>query len=86
MLFIGVCISSMSSISMTCPLTFELYLLTADWDIPRISATWFCFMLCFSASSLASTALTAGMTDFTATSHGIIKLFTVYSIFKGKDI
>jgi len=44
-LFMRGCISFMSLISMTCPLMCRVYLLTADWDIPRISATWFCFRL-----------------------------------------
>jgi hypothetical protein len=73
MLFIRGCISSMSSIFITCPLTCRVYLLTADCDIPRASATSFCFRLYFSTSSFAIAALIAGMTDFTAISQGIIK-------------
>lgn len=80
----GFSISSMSSISIVCPLVFLVYLLTADWVIPRISATWFCFMPYFSKSCLAINALIAGITDFTATSHGVSKIYTVLPISVGK--
>jgi hypothetical protein len=77
-------IASISSILMACPLVSLAYLLTADWDIPRIWATCFCFMSYFSKSSLAISALIAGTTAFTATSHGTIKRFPVSSISAGK--
>jgi len=57
------------------PRMFREYLLTADWDMQRISATWSCFMPCSSTSFLAMKALIAGTTDFAATSHGSIKMF-----------
>ena len=72
------CISSRSSILITCPLTPRVYLLTDDWDIPRSSATLACFRPYVSTSSFAIAAFIAGITDLTAISHGIIKqVFTV---------
>lgn len=68
------CISSMSWIFIRDPLTCRVYLLTADCDIPSISATSFCVSLRVSRSSIASVALIAGITDFTAISHGSIKV------------
>ena len=74
-MFIRGRISSMLSIFITCPLAFRVYLLTADCDIPRISATWFWLKPYVSTSSLAIVALTAGINVLTAISQGTIKLF-----------
>lgn len=68
------CMSSTSWILIRDPLTCRVYLLTADWDIPRISATSFCVNLRVSRSSIASVALIAGITDFTEISQGRIKV------------
>ncbi len=59
---------------MVVPRTFLKYLLTADWVIPRISATWVSFISCCSINVLAISDLIAGETVFTATSHGVSNL------------
>ena len=63
------------------PLSFVVYRLMADWDRPRISATCFSFIPCFSMMSLAMRAFIAGNTVLTPTSQGNSKIFTNYSIF-----
>lgn len=74
---------SMSTTRMTCPLFFLVYLLTADWDMPRILATSSCFRPWFSTNCVATNALIAGTTDFTATSHGSIKGSSLFGLFAG---
>lgn len=66
----SVCTSGTSSIVMMFPLSFVVYLLIADWDKPRISAACLSFIPCFSMIALAITALMAGKTVLTPTSHG----------------
>lgn len=75
--FMMVCISGAFSIGMVVPLTFLEYLLTADWVIPRTSATCVSFISCFSRSVFARRALIAGATVLTATSHGVSNLSPV---------
>ena len=74
-------ISSMPSIFIARPRTFLEYLLTADWETPRISAIWSWLKPC-SSSSFATNALMAGRTDFTATSHGSIKRNSLIDLFR----
>lgn len=78
------CMSSMLLIFIMYPLTCRVYLLTADWEIPRISATWFCVSWWVFSSSLASVALMAGMTVFTAISQGSINWFFTVLCYEGK--
>ena len=66
----SVCTSGTSSIVMMFPLFFVVYLLIADWDKPRISAACCSFIPCFSTRPLAISALIAGKTVLTPTSHG----------------
>jgi len=66
-------ISLISPISIKYPLTCRVYLLTADWDIPKISATRPCLKPYVCTSSVANVAFIAGTTDLTAISHGSIK-------------
>ena len=68
----------MFSVFIIYPLTCLVYLLTADWDIPRSSATWFCFRLYWFMSCFTMAAFIAGITDFTAISHGIINFSPLY--------
>ena len=66
----SVCTSGTSSIVMMFPLSFVVYLLIADWDKPRISAACLSFIPCLSTIALAISALIAGKTVLTPTSHG----------------
>ena len=75
--FMSVCTSATFSIAMVFPLTFVTYLLTADWDKPRIFAACSSFIPCFSTMVLAKRALIAGRTVLTPTSHG----WNIYSPF-----
>lgn len=54
--------------------------------MPRASATWFWFKPYVSTSSFAMAAFIAGMTDFTAISHGISKCFVSVYFVGGKGI
>jgi len=76
------CTSGTFSIVMVFPLSFEVYLLMADWDKPRISAACCSFIPCFSTMVLAMRALMAGKTALTPTSHGNSKILhqLVYSV------
>ena len=72
---ISVCTSGTFPIVRMLPLSFVVYLLIADWDKPRISAACFSLIPCFSIMVLAITALIAGKTVWTPTSHGNSKIF-----------
>ena len=76
----------MLSMGIVVPRTFLLYLLTADWVMPRILATWISFISCFSIRVCARSALIAGETVFTATSHGVSNYSTRYGNLLGKSI
>ena len=65
-------ISGSPSRGIVVPRTPLLYLLTADCDTPRTCATSTSFSSCFWRRVCARSALRAGETVFTATSHGAI--------------
>jgi hypothetical protein len=69
-------ISSDSSILMTVPRTWRVYLLIAVWVMPKMLATSFCFMWYDLVSSIAMEARIDGTTDLTAISQGISMGFT----------
>ena len=64
------CTSGTFSIAIIFPLSLVAYLLIADWDKLRSSATCLSFILCFFMIALAMRALIAGKTVLTPTSHG----------------
>jgi hypothetical protein len=66
-------ISRILPTSSKCPLTCLVYLLTADWEMPKISATRSCLNPYVCTSSVANVAFIAGTTDLTAISQGSIK-------------
>lgn len=75
--FISVNISAeFSIVASKFPLSLFTYLLTADCDRPSSCAVCCSFNPRFVTISLAMTALTAGRTVLTPTSHGSIKLGT----------
>jgi hypothetical protein len=79
------CISAAFSISMRFPLSRVMYLLTADWDKPRILAVWFSFIPCFSTITRAIMALTASKIVLTPTSQGSNKFLPLFLLFCGKN-
>ena len=79
------CTSETPPRDMVVPRTFLLYLLTADWLIPRISAICVSFSSCWLRRVCARSARIAGETVLTATSQGVSN-FPPDVVFSGENL